>query len=846
MKLGYEVSFYSGGDSKKIAQRMSSRGDGVCSPTHVIMEVRLDGAADQFSDYVNETYSSAGIGYYGRGGMYTTSKLIADGLNTTMNNPTFSADFWRDYRDSDNLINSVPVSALFNNTAYYPPATSGCADGVMGCQDSCSKTAACTAREAAHGECLVVIMFQSSIDPGYLQAVLANNGVPAYFCFLGSAAMTYIMASVLTGEPVIFYHYEPEVLPTTLGSSIQRVLLPTATARTASVSTHTFGEHGYGGPTDNPVKVDFPLVQLDKYSSTVIQDSPLVEGLLNRLSMSNLQIEEIVTNYVAALQTGIGINEAAFSAACTWLKVPNNYKVWNMWLEQMSSCSMIEHVGFTINGCASNGSDIAFPRVVNFHWNIPDPQNASLPYTCDGTITSVPDPITTSQACSWLQANYETWANWGTEKPTCTSDFYTYNVSGCEHAGAKRLVQYYWWIADAENSSLSSECIDGAPLPEPIYLDCEYVPYNTTGFKVVAAVAGILCLLLFICAIGVTVFREVPIIKRSQYQFLASMLFGGMLMSAVIVLYAGKPSDFLCTGRPAVLSCAFTLIFGSLMVKSLRVYRVFMSSAMKRVILSAKTMFKILAAFLLVDLILMVLWRIVDPVLPVVEPETVTTVTGAISVDYRVCKSGSFIFSGLIIFWKAILLFVGLYMSFLIRKVSTDFQESIWIFTSSLVVLFTSIIVLMLAYLVEMKPTPFFLFFAFMLLAATSIVMSLMVVPKILRHKEKASDNTTASKGTASASGGSSNTDLQPIVPAPSAVKPAASSSAGNGRRVSIAKFGSMTTKVRVTPVQQFGKNPSEASQHRKSHRGTSIKSSASSRHGKSTNTEGEGEQSKP
>lgn len=187
-----------------IAERMSSRGDGQCAPSHVTLEIRLDGGESQFDEYANETYSSASVGYFGRSGVYTTTQLVEDGLNRS---PAFAADFWRDYRDSDGLIDSLAISALKNNSDFYPPAVSGCPDGTLGCNDSCSKTTACEAREGDGKECLVVIMMLWFMDPGYVQSVFENLDIPAYFCFLGLASKSaYMRYAVMNGVPVLFHH----------------------------------------------------------------------------------------------------------------------------------------------------------------------------------------------------------------------------------------------------------------------------------------------------------------------------------------------------------------------------------------------------------------------------------------------------------------------------------------------------------------------------------------------------------------------------------------------------------------------------------------------------------------
>ncbi|RLN31959.1 hypothetical protein BBO99_00003976 [Phytophthora kernoviae] len=263
--------------------------------------------------------------------------------------------------------------------------------------------------------------------------------------------------------------------------------------------------------------------------------------------------------------------------------------------------------------------------------------------------------------------------------------------------------------------------------------------------------------------------REKPIIKRSQYQFLVTMLLGGVLMCYAAVMYSGSPSHVVCALRPAMVSMAFTLIFGSLVVKSMRVYRVFLSSSLKRVVLSAGTMMKVLATFLVVDIVILLMWELVSPSKATFKAEMVAEI-GGLEVDRLYCESSSSIFVGLLFFWKAVMLFGGLYLSILIRKVSSDFQESVWIFASAVVVLFSSLLLLPMGYLVTLAASVFFLFFTFILLSATSLVIGLMLVPKILCLHEIASEAknsrpTTKSKRTRDKGHSSESEDGMQVTP---------------------------------------------------------------------------------
>ncbi|ETP16812.1 hypothetical protein F441_08616 [Phytophthora nicotianae CJ01A1] len=769
--LGYEVSFFQASGSADMTQRMSSVGTGICSPTHVNVEVWLDAATQRaLTAYYNESSFVGSVGYDGLAGLFTSTSLIEAGLSAT---PAYSADFWRDYREKDALIRELRASILFNNAAHYPPKESGCADDALGCKDSCSKSEACTKRESNGGECLVVIMMDASYDVGYLQASLSNNDIPAYFCFLGiSGAAKYVSEALASNTPVAFYNYQPDEFFQRHSGQVERVALPWATPERTAVNTGSFGENGYGEPTSNPVRVDFPRVLLGKYLAKILTSNVGgIASLMNMLTIQEKDMDSLLSGYNDMRDAGaLSQTESYFAAACNWLRKPRNYHIWSQWLDPLPDCEYDIHFSFTLGGCDSSKEE-TFPRRAKFYWKSPRPDNISLPYTCDPyhlPNSGLPDTLVTSRSCSWLVENTNTWLIWvslGTQ-PICDTSFYTYDVSECTSFG-HREVTFRWLLPDAMNATFSSECTDGKALPDPVLIDCEYVPYNTAASKAVFVLACLFACVMLGC-IGFVVYEcEQPIVKRSQYQFLVTMLLGGVLMCYATVIYSGEPSRIVCALRPMLISWAFTLIFGSLVVKSMRVYRVFLSSAMKRVVLSAGTMMKVLVGFLIVDIVILVSRQLVSPSNAIVKAEAVSEI-GGLAVDRVRCASSSSVFVGLLFIWKAVMLFGGLYLSILIRKVSSDFQESVWIFASACVVLFSSLLLLPMGYFVTLSAIAFFLFFSFIVLSATMLVMGLMLVPKMLQLHDLATSGasevskTVREKQTAS-SGSEDDAQVAPL-----------------------------------------------------------------------------------
>ncbi|TMW68036.1 hypothetical protein Poli38472_007708 [Pythium oligandrum] len=718
---GYPVSMYATSSSLSLTERMSTAPAGICTPTHVNLEV-WPGKEALLRVYANESSAIGPIG----------------------------ADFWRDYALFDDMIEAVSYEAFASDPTRFPTKPV-CEDNKLGCQNHCAKSNACKLRESGGGKCLVVVLMSPTWDPGYLQAAMSNLNIPAYFCFLGySLAINYILDSQQAKRPILFYHYEPDLFHFNNAGLFQRVLLPRPIPERVQLNTGTFGEKGYGEPTTNPVDVDFPAAKLAKYAASLLQNNQPIGGLVSKFAVQDLDMNFLLRKYIDATNDVNGI-EPNFRAACDW--VQNHYSTWSEWLDRLPLCTMDDHMQYQVAGCngVMTGTDPAESmRVISFKWARPDPSDSSKPYNCDGGLDKLPTAIQTSRTCEWIEANPSKWKLWIQHQPECQPVLYKYNVTACDPS-ADRTVKYWWLLPDPQDASKSLECTGGDVLPPQIKIPCEYMPTSAPAFVTIAVLGNILMAILVVAIWFVIYHRDKPIVKRSQFELLVVMIIGGIIVCISALLYAGKPSNFLCGARPFFISTGFTTIFGALIVKSLRVYRVFMKTALKRVTVTVAMMFKIFAIFVCVDLLILSVWFIVDFPHPTITNEHDSSFGG--NVDRITCKSSSFLFTAVLMFWKAIVLFMGIYLSFLIRRVSADFQESTWIFASSVAVLLACLVILPLAYMVQLSASAFYMFLACSLLLATAGVMGMMLIPKMFRLNQISKSSKYASTDTSAAGG---------------------------------------------------------------------------------------------
>ncbi|KAF0694564.1 hypothetical protein As57867_014498, partial [Aphanomyces stellatus] len=684
-EVGYDVTFLQTPGGLYASQRMSAEGMGQCTPTHINAEIWTAAKLPVLSIYANETTSMSN----GYGGQYVVFPCVSKqtNLNEALKGPSstqgtferaYSADFWHEYTRSQDLVN------------YYSPAntdmprvavSSVCPNGTMGCQNGCSKSHACSVAEQNNQTCLVVAMMEPVYDPGFLQAAIANNNIPAYFCFSGYGGVQNAVVDAMTrNKSITFYHFEPDFFHLQYEGLLTRIELPRSQPKIVATATGTFGENGYGNPATNSVNVDFPQEHLKLYYANVLNSDAFLVDFINKFQIAQIDINSLLASLVKLNEDNPSSPNAPFIGACDWVKT--NYRTWKSWVSPLPLCSPKAHMQYTMTGCNDSS------RMITFLWSVPDPTNASLPYQCDGGDSSLPSPLSTSRSCDWLNSNVDQWTPWLRSKPLCDGTFYNYSVAACD-ASATRAVGFFWLLPQLVNPLLSVECTGGVVLPSNTTVQCDYVPTNSSAYGAMTGLA-IVVLLLLVCSTSlVVIFRDRPVIKRAQWPLLVCMICGGICICIYVLLGAGAPSSGLCAARPVTIIFGYTLVFGSLLVKGLRVYWVFKNKSLKKVTVSLWKIAKLLLIMLCVDAVILLAWMVADFPAPTTETTTATEFIG--KVDHVSCHSSSFIFSALLIFWKAIITFGGVYVSFLIRDAGSDFQESVWIFASSCVVLLVAL-----------------------------------------------------------------------------------------------------------------------------------------------------------
>lgn len=214
--------------------------------------------------------------------------------------------------------------------------------------------------------------------------------------------------------------------------------------------------------------------------------------------------------------------------------------------------------------------------------------------------------------------------------------------------------------------------------PAPTWSERIYVPsfYSDVGEQVILAFTGLCILLALILMALIVIKRKENSIKHSSPAFCLGSIFGALLIYSSVFVWLKSANAATCFLRPWLLGVGFTLLFGFLFARTWRIHKVMnQKNKFARVIVTNMQMLKFVIAFLVPELVILVVWSAVSPLKVTEEssdPLRASTTT-------RYCGNSSV---GIIVFYvmwgfhKLVMSVWGAYLAFTTRKVQMINKES--------------------------------------------------------------------------------------------------------------------------------------------------------------------------
>lgn len=229
-------------------------------------------------------------------------------------------------------------------------------------------------------------------------------------------------------------------------------------------------------------------------------------------------------------------------------------------------------------------------------------------------------------------------------------------------------------------------------------------------------------------------YRDSKIIKSATWQFLIIMIIGCIIGAGTTMVWMGRPHPWICALRIWLPPNAFLLILGPLMAKTWRLHRIFSTSHLKVQPITLSTLVWIVAVLQAVQVIICIFWislgthktRIMDDP---TDSSQAFALCGT-SLANRVCAYVTYSYIGLIIVF-------GCYLSFKVRKLPKDFNESRWIGRTLYNMCLFAVLILILGYALMRYPDVVAILICVGTLGISLGSMIIMMGPKIFTLWQK-------------------------------------------------------------------------------------------------------------
>ncbi|XP_077984602.1 gamma-aminobutyric acid type B receptor subunit 1-like [Glandiceps talaboti] len=311
-------------------------------------------------------------------------------------------------------------------------------------------------------------------------------------------------------------------------------------------------------------------------------------------------------------------------------------------------------------------------------------------------------------------------------------------------------------IYDPQNDNLSfnTNCVPiqwkGGKVPyDQSMIIHEMVHINKIAFISIAllSLAGIAMALLFLmfnCR-----YRKTKYIKLSSPNLNNLVIIGSILVYLCLILLGINSTvvrnvtvlSIICTVRAFLFSAGFSLAFGSLFIKTYRVYQIFThanSVVLRTKMLQESRLFLMVLSLFTIDVILIIIWICVDPlhlqhrILPqrlIDEEDTVYIPT----IEQCTCERLE-VWLGILYAYKGLLLLFGVFLAWETRKVKIEaLNDSQYIGMSVYNVMVLSIITVIVSNVIGtgQHETKTFLIVSSFILITTTNTLCLLFLPKI-------------------------------------------------------------------------------------------------------------------
>lgn len=274
------------------------------------------------------------------------------------------------------------------------------------------------------------------------------------------------------------------------------------------------------------------------------------------------------------------------------------------------------------------------------------------------------------------------------------------------------------------------------PLPDiytpPVAAQDALIALNSFGL-------GLTSFLIF----AVVKHRDERAIFSSSFMFLMVILIGFLLLFTSSLLTILPATQAICQAKMITFHLGFTIALGSIFVKNYRLHRIFNSKNLLNMTISNRTLLSAVLSLLLIDVVVIASWIEISgfDIESATKPHCYTSGAAANA------------FPGIFALLKGFILFAGIYLTFKVRAVPANFNESRFIAVVIYNTAVLSIVYIVVFFAFNIQPNSLSIFTSVICWIGAFFNMALFYAPKLLALKNLYLKNDSSSGSTRSSRG---------------------------------------------------------------------------------------------
>ncbi|XP_041462250.1 gamma-aminobutyric acid type B receptor subunit 2-like [Lytechinus variegatus] len=256
---------------------------------------------------------------------------------------------------------------------------------------------------------------------------------------------------------------------------------------------------------------------------------------------------------------------------------------------------------------------------------------------------------------------------------------------------------------------------------------------------------SIIGIVIAICFLVFNIFyRDEKLIKMSSPN-MNNIIIGGCILTYITAIILGVDIGLLdqnglkvmCQARTWIFSIGFTLSFGAMFSKTWRVYSIFTNKKLQKRVIKDYRLFAMVGILLLIDIIVLMVWQIIDPLqvqVKIIEVRADPDRPNLIfKTEQHTCDSKfEQYFIWTLFIYKGLLLIFGTFITWQTRNVSIPaLNDSRYIGVSIYTVVIFSALGVPLSFLLAENSSYSYAIIAGLILFCTTLTLALLFLPKV-------------------------------------------------------------------------------------------------------------------